>query len=221
MVLQSLGFGLDAAGVRGFVGSQAPLGDLAQHFVGWPLASALDVGAVLSAIGAGLGGVTVGARMIFAFARDGVVPRRLATVSPRARVPAAALAVEMLVGLLLLSAFRMAGSEPLDVFFYLATLGVLSLLVMYVVTNVAAVHRLVVTGSRWETLVPLAGTVVAGYVLYRNVWPLPPAPYRYFPYVVLAWLALAALATAVVPGLPARVSAGLARTRDRSSEQAG
>jgi amino acid transporter len=221
MVLQSLGFGLDPAGVRSFVGSEAPLGDLAQHFVGRPLASALDLGAVLSAIGAGLGGVTVGARMIYALARDGVLPRRLATVAPRASVPVAALAVEMLVGLLLLSAFRIAGSAPLDVFFYLATIGVLSLLAMYVMTNLAAVHRLVVTGSRWETLVPLAGTAVAGYVLYRNVWPLPPAPYRWFPFVVLGWLALATLATAVLPRLPERVSAGLARVGDRSSEQAG
>jgi hypothetical protein len=62
---------------------------------------------------------------------------------------------------------------------------------------------------------------VAGYVLYRNVWPLPPAPYRWFPFVVLGWLAFAALATAVFPRLPERVSAGLARVGDRSSEQAG
>jgi amino acid transporter len=74
MVLQSLGFGLDPPGVRSFVGSEAPLGDLAQHFVGRPLASALDLGAVLSAIGAGLGGVTVGARMVYALARDGCSP---------------------------------------------------------------------------------------------------------------------------------------------------
>jgi amino acid transporter len=221
MVVQSLGFGLGAAGVSSFVGSEAPLGDLAQHFAGRPLAAALDAGAVLSAVGAGLGGVTVGARMIFAYARDGLVPRRLAAVSDRARVPMAALAGEMAVGLLLLTAFRLAGTEPVDVFFYLATLGVLSLLVMYVLTNVAAVHRLLAVGARWETLLPGAGTLVAGYVLYRNVWPLPPAPYRWFPFVVLAWVAFAWLATALVPGLLPRVRAGLARTADRSSDQAG
>jgi hypothetical protein len=79
---QSLGFGLGAAGVRRLGGSEAPLGELAAHFVGGPLASALDLGAALSAVAAGLGGVTVGARMIFAFARDGLGPRRLAAVSP-------------------------------------------------------------------------------------------------------------------------------------------
>src|SRR5262249_9739302 len=71
MVAQSLGFGVNAAGVAAFRRSQAPLGDLAQHYVGRTLATMLDAGAVLSAIGAGLGGVTVAARMLFAFAATG------------------------------------------------------------------------------------------------------------------------------------------------------
>jgi amino acid transporter len=60
---QSLGFGAGAAGVSGFRHSQAPLSELAQRYVGTPLAVSLDLGAVLSALGAGLGGVAVaGAR---------------------------------------------------------------------------------------------------------------------------------------------------------------
>ena len=27
-----------------------------------------------------------------------------------------------------------------------------------------------------------------GYALYANVYPIPPAPYNYFPYGVLAWV---------------------------------
>ncbi|HEV7727079.1 MAG TPA: APC family permease [Modestobacter sp.] len=217
---QSLGFGLDASGVRHLAGSEAPLGELATHFVGSPLASALDLGAALSAVGAGLGGVTVGARMIFAFARDGLGPRRLAAVSPTTRIPVAALAAEMLVGLLLLTAFRLAGTAPLDAFFYLATPGVLSLLVMYVLTNVAAIRRIVLTGSPWETLLPVAGTGVAGYVLYRNVWPLPPEPYRWFPLGVLAWLAIALLLTTAVPRLSSRLRDGPPAAGAGGSDQA-
>jgi amino acid transporter len=205
---QSLGFGLDAAGVRRLAGSEAPLGELATYFVGSPLASALDFGAALSAVAAGLGGVTVGARMLFAFARDGLGPRRLAGVSPSTRIPGPALAGVMLVGLLLTTAFRLVGTAPLDVFFYLATPGVLSLLLMYALTNVAAVRRIVLTGSPWETLLPLAGTAVAGYVLYRNVWPLPPPPYRWLALAVLAWSAAAVLLSVTVPRLSSRLGAG-------------
>ena len=208
MITQSLGFGLNSSGVDAFRGSQAPLGDLAQHFVGSLLATLLDAGAVLSAVGAGLGGVTVAARMIFAFGRDGLTSQRLGRVSPGTRVPGRALAVEMLVGLVLLTSFRLAGSAPLDIFFYLATLGVLSLLVMYILTNVAAVRHLE-DRSKLAALLPVVGAGIAAYVLYRNAWPVPPAPYRYFPYGVLAWLLGGLLMTVVVPGFVAKAARGL------------
>jgi amino acid transporter len=213
MVAQSLGFGLDAAGVSTFQHSQAPLGDLADRYVGGGLPALLDTGAVLSAVGAGLGGVTVAARMMFSFGRDGLGARRLGAVSPRTGVPSRALTLEMLIGLVLLVSFRLADVPPLNVFFYLATLGVLSLLVMYVLTNVAAVRRLS-RRSMFEAVLPIAGTGVAGFVLYHNVWPVPAAPYRYFPYVVLGWLVTALIISAVVPGFVARVRDGLALRAD-------
>jgi len=210
---QSLGFGTNAAGVSAFRHSQAPLGELAQRYVGTPLASLLDLGAVLSELGAGLGGVTVAARMMFAFGRDGLAARRLSGVSAATGVPRRALAVEMLFGLALLTAFRLAGTSALNVFFYLATIGVLSLLVMYVLTNVAAARHL---GRRslWQVVAPASGVLIAGFVLYHNVWPVPAAPYEFFPYLVLGWLAAGLIATAVIPGFSAKVDAGLERAAD-------
>jgi amino acid transporter len=210
MVTQSLGFGIEPAGVRAFADSQAPLGDLARHFVGTWLATALDAGAVLSAVGAGLGGVTVAARMMFALARDGLGPGALGRISPRVGVPTAALTVELVVTLALLTGFRLAGTAALDVFFYLATLGVLSLLVMYVLTNVAALRRLV-TSSYRQAAFPVIGASIAGYVLFRNVWPVPAAPYRYFPYAVAGWLLAAVLATIAAPRLVDKAARSLGR----------
>jgi len=89
-----------------------------------------------------------------------------------------------------LVAFSAAGTPAQQVFFYLATIGVLSLLVMYAITNVAATRFLLVRGSRGEALLPVAGIVVAGYVFYRNVWPVPASPFNLFPYVVGAWLVI-------------------------------
>jgi len=111
IVVQTLGFGAGPAGVSAFRHSQAPLGELARRYVGTPLAALLDLGAVLSALGAGLGGVTVAARMMFAFGRDGLAWRRLSAVSAVTGVPRRALAAEMLIGLVLLTAFRLAGTS--------------------------------------------------------------------------------------------------------------
>ena len=210
IAVQTLGFGTGAAGISAFSHSQAPLGDLARQYVGTPLASLLNLGAVLSAFGAALGGVIVAARMMFAFGRDGLASRRLGGVSAAARVPRPALALEMLISLVLLTAFRLAGTSALNVFFYLATIGVLSLLVMYMLTNVAAARHL---GRRspGQVVAPAAGVLIAGFVLYHNVWPVPPAPYEFFPYLVLGWLLVGLVITALIPGFCAKVDAGLER----------
>src|SRR4051795_6081197 len=47
MVVQMLGFGTDAAGVHAFASSSAPLGDLAQSYMGRGMADALDLAAVI------------------------------------------------------------------------------------------------------------------------------------------------------------------------------
>ncbi len=151
----------------------------------------LHLAALVSALGAGLGCASVSARMLFALGRDRRLDTRLAGVSAATGAPAPGLAFVMLFDLALLVAFAIGGAAPMDVFFYLATLGVLSLLAMYLLTNVAAIRFL---RGRREVLLPAAGIAVAGYVLYHNLWPVPAAPYDVFPYVVAAWLAAGVIA---------------------------
>jgi amino acid transporter len=209
MATQSLGFGTDARGAAEFGSQSAPLGSLAQTYAGRGMACAVDLAAMLSALGAALGGVSVGARMLFAFSRDGLLDRRLSEVSPGTGAPARALAVIMLLALGLLVALNLGGNEAIETFFYLATMGVLSLLVMYIVTNVGAA-RFFLAGAagigRWETVFPVVGVAVAGYVLWRNLSPVPPHPFNLFPYIVGAWLAIG-LALSLVPAFARRLGA--------------
>ena len=85
----------------------------------------------------------------------------------------------------------------------------LSLLVMYGLTNVAAIRLLAAGERRWEVVLPGGGIAVAAYVLYRNVWPVPPSPFDVFPYLVGAWLAVGLALSWALPGLAGRVRAGL------------
>jgi amino acid transporter len=188
VAVQTLGFGTDAAGVRAFAASPAPLGELATTYVGSGMADALDLAAIISAIGAGLGCASVAARMLFALARDRLLAARLAGVSSTG-APAGGLAFVMLLDLLILVVFGAAQAKPFDVFFYFATIGTLSLLAMYAMTNVAALRFLGLRGARAELVLPLAGIAVAGYVLYHHIWPVPASPYDAFPYIVAGWLA--------------------------------
>jgi amino acid transporter len=210
MVAQTLGFGTDAAGVKAFAGSGAPLNDLGKAYVGAGLAAVLDFAAMISALGAGLGCAAVGSRLLFALSRDGVFDSRLAGVARSTGAPAAALAALMFLDGGALIAFGAAGTPPIKVFFYLATIGVLSLLVMYMLTNGAAMWFLWRVERRWlDIVLPLGGIAVAGYTIYRNVYPAPASPFDVFPYVVLGWLVLGTAVVFLAPGFAERLGAQL------------
>ena len=79
---------------------------------------------------------------------------------------------------------------PDRMFFALATFGVLNLLVMYAVTDVAAIRHLRRTGARrGAQVLPLVGAVVAVVVFVQSIWSVP----RGLLLVLAGWLALAAV----------------------------
>ncbi len=222
MTAQTLGFGTDAAGVHAFSHSAAPLGDLAHTYVGSAMADVLDVVAILSALGAGLGCASVGTRMLFALGRDGILSRDLAGVAASTGTPAAALAAELTLSLCAIVGFAIAGTPAINVFFYLATMGILSLLVMYIVTNLGALRYLFLGEQRrvalWEIVFPIGGIGFAVYTLYKNVWPVPPYPFEIFPYVVAGWLAVGLAAAFLVPGFATRVHSALEARTESADE---
>jgi amino acid transporter len=147
--------------------------------------------------------------MLFALGRDGVLSRDLAGVAESTGTPAAALAAEMTMSLGLIVGFAVAGTSPTNAFFYLATIGILNLLVMYVLTNLGALRYLFLGTIRrarlYEIIFPVVGIGFAVYTIDKNVWPVPPSPFDVFPYIVAAWLALGAAAATLVPGLAGRI----------------
>jgi amino acid transporter len=185
VAVQVWGFGTDPAGLAAFTASSAPLGALAMAYVGPGLAAALYVAALISAVGAGLGCVLVAVRMLFALGRDGVLPAMLSRVCTRTGTPTTAVGVELAVGLVTITGFRLAGAAPARMFFVLATIGVLHLLAMYAITDVAAVRYLRRAGNgRWSLLAAAVGAVVAAAVLAQTLTTAPLA----LRLTVLGWL---------------------------------
>jgi amino acid transporter len=210
---QVFGFGTGAGGVSQFANSTAPLGDLAHTYVGQTMADLLDVAAVLSSLGAALVGVAVASRTLFALARDRLLDGKIASVSARTGTPSGGVAASMILTLALLVGFGLGGTTALNAFFYLATIGTLSLLVLYTLVSVSALRlELTQPGRRsWIGIaVPIGGAAVALYVLYRNLIPAPASPFDVFPYIVGGWLLLGLVLALAVPAVRERVSAGLA-----------
>jgi amino acid transporter len=137
----------------------------------------------------------------------------MSRTSAKTSTPVAAVAASMLLTLAALLAFGLAGTSALDAFFYLATIGTLSILVLYVLVSVSAIWLALQARSGRQLLavvLPAGGAFVALYVLYRNLVPAPAFPFNLFPYIVGAWLVVGLGIALTVPELRSRVSAGLA-----------
>ncbi len=65
-------------------------------------------------------------------------------------------------------------------------------IVVYIMLCLGGIAFFRKTAARWNPvshfLVPLAGAVLFGAALYGSIYPVPPAPLKYTPYVTLVWL---------------------------------
>ncbi len=213
IIAQTLGYGTNAAGVKAFSGSAAPLGDLSRQYVGSTLSDLINLGAMVSAFASGLGTATAGARILFALARDGLASSPLGRTSQRTGAPAGALTVVMVIAMSAIVVQRIVGTSAVNAFFYPGTIGVLSLLVAYIVTNLGAIRFLWIRARRaplWQIPIPLIAIAFLGYTIYKQISGQS-FPYDRFPYVVLAWLLIGLMLVLSAPGLARRLGEGLAR----------
>jgi amino acid transporter len=216
ILCQTLGFGTDAAGVKAFASSDSPLGELSRLYVGQGLEDAINLGATISAFASALGTATAASRIMFALARDGLPKSPLARISGRTGAPVGALAVVMTVAFAGLIAQRLAGTNAANAFFYPGTIGVLSLLVAYIATNLGAIRHLFISARRrplWQLVFPVLGIAFLVFTIYKNVAGTA-APYDRFPWIVLGWLIIGGVVVALAPGVAKRIGVALTREVD-------
>ena len=210
---QTLGYGTDAAGVEAFSGSAGPFDDLSKAYAGSVLRDLLNLGATIGAFASGLGTATAGSRILFAMSRDGFASSPLGRTAPRTGAPVGALVVVMTIAMTAIVVQRIIGTSAVNAFFYPGVIGVLSLLVAYIVTNLGAIrflwirHRL---APLWQIVVPLLGISFLCYVFYKQVSGQV-FPYDRFPYVVAVWLVVSIVVLIAAPGFARRLGEGLAR----------
>jgi amino acid transporter len=142
-------------------------------------------------------------RVIFAGARGGLWTRSLAAVSPRFKTPAAA-AIAFVAPSIILAVASTAFTDPVTAVGLLSTWGILGLIIMYLMANVALVIDFVkfrrggVSKSPllW-VVVPLIGIVVLAIPVWGDLRPGQPSPLNNLPWLT-ALLILAGIVYAVV-----------------------
>ena len=214
--VEMMGFGANAAGVKAFTSSPSLLGDLGSTYVGHWVGDLITLGTTFSAFGCCLACVVGGARLLYALSRDTSGPRGLGQSHSRWGTPAwATLVVVVATGIIVgIEAGVAASPAAFNSFLWSGTIGTLILLVVYVLASIGCIilvfvrHKLPV--PTWQIIIPIAGLVVLGYTLYRNVIPYPTGDSAWFPVVAGVWLAVAVVAVIVAAGTARKLGAALA-----------
>ena len=188
--------------VLGFRGSPTSLGDSAAPFhylsaqAGISLAGKLiDIGVLVSMFAATLACVIAASRVMLLMAHQGLVHRSLQSIHASSETPGIASVLTAVLAFLPVVILAHRGVSGADIYGFMGTLSVFGFLTAYTLAAVAlTIHlhrerRLTVQGILLSSAAVLA--MIAA--LLGNLFPVPDAPYRYFPYVYAAYLGIALL----------------------------
>ena len=166
-----------------------PLDALADAVNAPLLKIAIDVGALLSSFSITLAALNAGARVLYSMSREGLFPESLGRLHAEHLTPHVALGV--FAGLLALigGGMLLAGRAPLDAFNDTATLGAFGFVAIYAFVALGAPVYLKKLGELKPVNVVLAVGTLALLIIpaIGSVYPVPPPPTNYFPYIFIAY----------------------------------
>jgi amino acid transporter len=224
--VEMMGFGTDANGVAAFGSSGSLLGDLGSQYMTSSVGDIITLGTAISAFGCTLACVVGATRILFALSRDGLGTSVLGNVRSQTGEPVRALAVITLTSAAITLICRIFfTSSAFDVFVWSGVIGTLILLVAYVLATLGAMRMLWFRGRarvpQWQMIIPIAALLVLLATLYYNVDPDAAKATRWNYYTAGIWVIAGAVLVLVLPGLAARVGAGLARHEGLTDTSAG
>jgi amino acid transporter len=194
----TIGFGVKNGAAFGSDG--AALKTIAAKFVGGPVPTLLEIGAMFSAFVVCVGCATAGTRTLFAMGREGALPSWLGQTHPTFKTPVNATLSVAAVSTVLAALVGFAwgqdalGGQPITVYYFFATLGTLPIIVVYIGLCIGGAVFFKRAHASYNVLahllVPLLGAVLFAAALYGSIHPAPPHPLNWTPYITVAWILL-------------------------------
>jgi amino acid transporter len=212
--VEMMGFGTSKADVTNFGNSPSLLGDLGASYVGHWVGDVITLGTTVSAFGCCLASTVGAARLMYALSRDTAGARGVGAGSRWGTPANATLVITAMSALIIIVYTAAFHATAFESFLWSGTIGTLILLVVYVLASIGCIMLVFVRQKlavpMWQVIIPVAGLVVLGYTLYRNVWPYPTGDGRWFPIAAGVWLVVAIVAVIFAPRTARKLGAALA-----------
>jgi amino acid transporter len=172
--------------------STSPLHVLARKAGVSPLGTAIDFGAFVSMISCVLACTTAAARVLLRMAHSGLIPDVFGRTHKRFGTPGTAVGLCSVVMFVATAILALKGIGGTDMYGWLGSISVFGFLTAYALVAVSlpfarkalGQHSHLITAVSWFTVL----VMVAGAV--GSVYPVPPAPAVWFPYIYLGYMAL-------------------------------
>jgi amino acid transporter len=194
-------FGAGRHGITGLTGQPSPLGYLTSRYWSPSVLWAVDLVIVVTGLSFVVAVFNAAIRILFAMGRERVLPGSLARLSRR-RTPVIAIGAVALLALVLGLPLTFAVGGP-RTFGYLAGAGALSVVLIYLAVNIAAI-RAFRTEFRdqfrlWRhLLLPAAAAVLFLFPLWGILHPRAYTLVNLLPFAALGWLCLGIIAAGVL-----------------------
>jgi amino acid transporter len=199
------GFGDDATKLGG---SAAPLGDITNAVGKW-MTAPVYFGAAISSYACALASLNAFGRMLFSLGRYQFVHSSMGVVHATRKTPFFALSLGAVLNFVVCAAF--SGQPETNTFGWYGTLASYGFIIVYFLCSIAAPVLLKKTGELRpvNVVIGAVGAVLMFLSLVGSVYPVPAAPYNYFPYAFAAYMLLGFIWFMVVKTRAPQVLAGI------------
>ena len=207
----AIGYGTSTKDVGALVSAPAPFNTLADHFGSGTLSVFVNLAVISSFTALNIATVLAVSRIFWKMGQDGLMPRAFGRVNQRHSPHVATLAAGILAAAAAVG-FGLAYG-PLTFASWVSFLATLFFIAAYIMICVG-LYRYVRTKDRatfnWflHGVLPLISLGAMVWVLYGNIHPYPPAPFRYFIY---ATIVVILISIAIVQWMSRRYPDAMAR----------
>ena len=186
----------EVLGFQGEIGtlsdSTSPLHVLARKAGVSPLGTAIDIGALVSMFACVLACTTASARVLLRMAHSGLMPDVFGRTHPKFGTPSAGVLLTGAVIFVATAALALKGAGASDIYGWLGSVSVFGFLTAYALIAVALPFARKASGRHSGTVVAISWFTVCVMIAtaFGSVYPRPPAPALWFPYIYLGYLGL-------------------------------
>jgi amino acid transporter len=152
----------------------------------------IALGAVISFFACVLACINAASRVLFHMSRHGLFHSVIGEAHKTNETPHHAVTISAIITFVPAAILILAKYGPFDLYGIIGTVATLAFIVAYILVSVAAPIYLykknkLTTGS---ILISIGAIVFLGVAIVGSVYPVPPAPYNFLPYIFLALIAI-------------------------------